>query len=230
MRSRRNLLMFNFKMTDELTMATAEEDAQRVYAKKLAADRESQKRKRAEESKEQQGNRLEADRERKNRKRAEELPEQRESRLAAKRESEKRRRAEELPEQHETRLAAKRESEKRRRAEESQEQQEIRLAADRESKKRKRAEESEQPESYRLAFRYSPVDDYSLSRCVQIGTMSKICPYCKALKFNGETMGMCCASGKVKLPLLAAPPEPLKTFLTGTTSESKRFLSTNQKI
>ncbi|KAK2701332.1 hypothetical protein QYM36_020011 [Artemia franciscana] len=51
--------------------------------------------------------------------------------------------------------------------------------------------------------------------------MSKICPYCKALKFNGETMGMCCASGKVKLPLLAAPPEPLKTFLTGTTSESK---------
>ena len=70
MRSRRNLLMFNFKMTDELTMATAEEDAQRVYAKKLAADRESQKRKRAEESKEQQGNRLEADRERKNRKRA----------------------------------------------------------------------------------------------------------------------------------------------------------------
>ena len=41
--------MFNFKMTDELTMATAEEDAQRVYAKKLAADRESQKRKRAEE-------------------------------------------------------------------------------------------------------------------------------------------------------------------------------------
>ena len=103
------------------------------------------------------------------------------------------------------------------------------LHADRESKKRKRAEESEQPESYRLAFRYSPVDDYSLSRCVQIGTMSKICPYCKALKFNGETMGMCCASGKVKLPLLAAPPEPLKTFLTGTTSESKRFLSKIRK-
>ena len=72
MRSRRNLLMFNFKMTDELTMATAEEDAQRVYAKKLAADRESKKRKRAKESKEQQGNRLEADRESKKKKRAEE--------------------------------------------------------------------------------------------------------------------------------------------------------------
>ena len=64
--------MFKFKMIDELTTAKADEDAQRVYAEKLAADRESQ-----------------------NRKRAEELPEQRESRLAAKRESEKRRRAEE---------------------------------------------------------------------------------------------------------------------------------------
>ena len=45
--------MFNCKMTEEHTMATAEEPtmatAQRVYAKKLAADRESKKRKRAEE-------------------------------------------------------------------------------------------------------------------------------------------------------------------------------------
>ena len=36
-------------------------------------------------------------------------------------------------------------------------------------------------------------------------------------------MRMCFASGKVKLPQLAAPPEPSKTLLTGTTSESKRF-------
>ncbi|KAK2726800.1 hypothetical protein QYM36_007597 [Artemia franciscana] len=49
-------------------MATAEEDAQRVYAKKLAADRESKKRKRAEESKEQKENRFAADRESKKRK------------------------------------------------------------------------------------------------------------------------------------------------------------------
>ena len=51
--------MFNCKMTDELTMATVEEDAQRVYAKKLAADRESKKRKRAEELPEQSETRLE---------------------------------------------------------------------------------------------------------------------------------------------------------------------------
>ena len=60
-----------------------------------------------------------------------------------------------------------------------------RLEAQRDNAKRKRAEESqEQRENYRLAFRYSPVDDYTLSRCVQKGTMSKICPYCKALEFN----------------------------------------------
>jgi len=172
-------------MTEEPTMATAEEAAQRVYAKRLAADRERKKRKRAEESQEQ----------------------------------------------HENRHAANRESMKRKFAKEPQQQCENRLASRREITKRKRAEESqEQPENFRLEFRYSPVDDYSLSRCVQIGTMSKIFPYCKALKFNGETMGMCCGSGKVKHPLLAAPPEPLKTLLTGTTSESKRFCITDQKI
>ena len=55
-----------------------DEDAQRVYAKKLAADRESQKRKRAEESKEQQGNMLEA-KERKTAQLDEDPPGQRES-------------------------------------------------------------------------------------------------------------------------------------------------------
>ena len=70
--------MFKFKMTDELAMAKANEDAQRVYAKKLAADRESQKRKRAEESKEQQGNRLEA-KERKTAQLDEDQPGQQES-------------------------------------------------------------------------------------------------------------------------------------------------------
>ena len=52
--------MFNYKMTEEPIMATAEEAAQRVYAKKLAADRGSKNRKRAEESQEQQENGLAA--------------------------------------------------------------------------------------------------------------------------------------------------------------------------
>jgi len=70
--------MFNCKMTEEPTMATAEEAAQRVYAKKLAADRESKKRKRSEESQEQQENRLAA-KERKTAQLDENPPGQRES-------------------------------------------------------------------------------------------------------------------------------------------------------
>ena len=82
------------------------------------------------------------------------------------------RRVEELPEQRKTRLDTERESKKRRFVEELPEQRENRLATQRDNAKRKRAEESqEQRENYRLAFRYSPDDDYTLSRCVQIGTI-----------------------------------------------------------
>ena len=59
--------------------------------------------------------------------------------------------------------------------------------------------------------------------------MSEVCFYCKALKFNGETKGMCCAAGKIKLPRLGEPPEPLKTLLAGYTAESKHFLSNIRK-
>ncbi|XP_075210401.1 uncharacterized protein LOC142317738 [Lycorma delicatula] len=40
---------------------------------------------------------------------------------------------------------------------------------------------------------------------------------------------MCCAGGKIKLPQLDAPPEPLKTLLAGSTAESKHFLSNIRK-
>ena len=41
-----------------------------------------------------------------------------------------------------------------------------------------------------------------------------------------------CVAPQEKLNILywLPPPEPLKTFLTGTTSESKRFFITNQRI
>ncbi|GFU25863.1 uncharacterized protein NPIL_157991 [Nephila pilipes] len=65
------------------------------------------------------------------------------------------------------------------------------------------AERRQQRKAYqpfnRLAFRYNPGEDYSLSWHVLIGTMTVVCPYCKALKFCGETKGMCCAAGKIKL-------------------------------
>jgi hypothetical protein len=59
--------------------------------------------------------------------------------------------------------------------------------------------------------------------------MTKVCPYCNALKFPGETKGMCCAGGKIKLPRLQEPPEPLQTLLAGNIAESKHFLPNIRK-
>jgi hypothetical protein len=76
----------------------------------------------------------------------------------------------------------------------------------------------------RLAFRYNPADDYTLSRHIVIGQMSHVCTNCLALKLNNETKVFWCAGGKIKLPQLETPPEPLKT-LAGYTADSKHFLS-----
>ena len=67
-------------MTEEPTMAeeTVEEAAQRGNAKRLAANRESKKRKRAEESQQQRENRLATNGKSMKRKRAEESQHQRE--------------------------------------------------------------------------------------------------------------------------------------------------------
>lgn len=60
----------------------------------------------------------------------------------------------------------------------------------------------------RAAFRYDCSNDYSLHPSVCIGQMDVVCEYCGALKFSGETPGLCCVNGKVKLPVLTPPHEP----------------------
>lgn len=76
----------------------------------------------------------------------------------------------------------------------------------------------------RMAFRYDPTKDYSAVSSVDIGSMTVVCQYCKALKYPKETNGFCCASGKIKLPVLNPPPEPLHKLLSGADTESKHFL------
>ncbi|GFW51722.1 hypothetical protein TNCV_1186541 [Trichonephila clavipes] len=51
-------------------------------------------------------------------------------------------------------------------------------------------------------IRYNPADDYSLIMDILIGTMTEVCPNCKALKFNGETKGMFCTTRKIKVSQL----------------------------
>ncbi|GIZ00249.1 ATP-dependent DNA helicase [Caerostris extrusa] len=65
----------------------------------------------------------------------------------------------------------------------------------------------------RLAFQYEPDVKYYAHSKVDIGTMDKECPHCHAPKFKNEPAGLCCASGKVQLPEIEAPPEPLHGLL-----------------
>ncbi|CAH3998702.1 unnamed protein product [Pieris brassicae] len=69
--------------------------------------------------------------------------------------------------------------------------------------------EMESTDLNRAAFLYDCTIDYSLHRLVCIGPMDVVCQHCGELKFAGETSGLCCLSGKVKLSLLVPPPEPL---------------------
>ncbi|GBP21823.1 hypothetical protein EVAR_6795_1 [Eumeta japonica] len=80
----------------------------------------------------------------------------------------------------------------------------------------------------RLAFQYEPDIEYYAHSKVVIGAMDKECPHCHALKFKNEPAGMCCASGKVQLPEIETPPEPLNGLLIGTDPDSNVFL--NSKI
>ena len=70
------------------------------------------------------------------------------------------------------------------------------------------------------AFRYNPGNEHQGAR---IGSMSATCPYCMAKKWPTEPPGMCCANGKVNIPLLGPPPEPLGALLTNDTPLAKEF-------
>lgn len=83
--------------------------------------------------------------------------------------------------------------------------------------------------THRAAFRYNVTIDYSADQSVAIGSMSVVCPHCKALKYRNETHGLCCASGKVKLAPLVPPPEPLRSLVSGTGTDSTHFLTQIQK-
>lgn len=151
--------------------------------------------------------------------------------------------ASECNEQRSQRIELNRESTSRSRSRQSQEEREVRNNDDRLRMRHNRRLRGTSQELlntriqrqtrhtenlHRAAFAYNNTVDYSLHPSVIIGTMSKECQHCKALKFKTETLGMCCANGKVKLPVLNYPPEPLRSLLSGTAPHSKHFLANIQ--
>ena len=73
-------------------------------------------------------------------------------------------------------------------------------------------------------FQYNPTIRYEAHPIMLIGRMNIRCNACGALKWMGETAGMCCSGGKVRLQPLELPPEPLESLMTGETTRSKEFL------
>ncbi|CAF1606327.1 unnamed protein product [Rotaria magnacalcarata] len=81
----------------------------------------------------------------------------------------------------------------------------------------------------REAFQYDPTKNYDNHCQLYIERMTEIYSYCDAFKWPGEAPGMCCSIGKVKLPSLRLPPEPLESLMSGTTATSKHFLENIRK-
>lgn len=134
-------------------------------------------------------------------------------------------RANETNEQYRSRLQDLQVRAQRRRAVETNEQRDRRLQQQRVRESNLRRKNNIDENFYCAAFNYDPTTDYSEHSFVKIGSMDQICEHCNALKFKNESPGICCAGGKVKLPVLKPPPQPLNTLLSGSTSESKHFLN-----
>lgn len=130
-------------------------------------------------------------------------------------------RAAETDGQREARLRTNRERQSRARSSETDEHRDARLGTMRVMGARSRRT----TELNLCALHYDADINYSTHSSVAIGIMDVLCIYCRAFKFKNEAPGMCCARGKVNLPALHAPPEPLSTLVAGDTSISKHFLT-----
>jgi hypothetical protein len=182
---------------------------------------------RAAETLEQTDSRLEEQRTRQATSRAVETPEQTFSRLEEQRTRQVTSRAAETPSQRQTRRNDDRTRHAAVRATSTPEQVETRRENDRTRRSTSRVASWKFME--REAFQYDPTKSYDGHPQLFIGLMTKVCSHCTALKWPGETPGMCCSGGKVKLPPLRSPPEPLESLMSGKAPESKHFLDNIRK-
>ncbi|UYV75784.1 hypothetical protein LAZ67_13001346 [Cordylochernes scorpioides] len=78
-------------------------------------------------------------------------------------------------------------------------------------------------------FNYSVAVEYFKHPLISLGMMDTTCRFCGALRCKDESSGMCCLNGKVRLPLIDLPPEPLRSLLSGENSDSVHFLRNIRK-
>ena len=127
----------------------------------------------------------------------------------------------------EKRLEKKRNRTETSRAVEDQQQQELRRRTMREkaTASRSRALSSLSHEG----LNYNEGTEYAQHSKVIIGGMTEVCKHCSAKKYPGETAGMCCKNGKVKLPDLENPPDQLQQLMSGDSANSRHFLKNMRK-
>ncbi|GBM05592.1 hypothetical protein AVEN_94850-1 [Araneus ventricosus] len=73
------------------------------------------------------------------------------------------------------------------------------------------------------AFQYNSNICYESDPLIAIGRMTLECNFYQALIWKGESPGMCCSNGKIRLHSLQAPPESLYTLLTADYSDAVHF-------
>ena len=61
----------------------------------------------------------------------------------------------------------------------------------------------------KAAYNYNKDIYYKSDNRITIGSMNVVCTYCKAYRFKGETKGICCNQGNVKVEVIKEPPFPL---------------------
>jgi len=132
-------------------------------------------------------------------------------------------RAHETPLEAEARLTYQRNLAAAPRASETPLETEARLSYQRNRVAASRA--SVTPADFRLiAFAYNPIVNYHEHPNVLVGNTDAVCSYCAATKWKDKPPGLCCGNGKVQLPPLLPPYEPLKSLMSGCTSDSKHLL------
>jgi len=81
----------------------------------------------------------------------------------------------------------------------------------------------------KAAFEYDETLAYEDHVLLATERMNKECAHCGALKWKDEPPGVCCSSGKVDIPTIDLPVEPLRELFCNETDESRKFLANIRK-
>jgi len=205
---------------------------------------------REKETKEERKERLNDMRKRHRKRIEEETKEKREERLDDMRKRRRKRTEEETKEESEERMDDMRKRRRKRIEEETKEERENRLDDMRKRRRKSVANKSEEERLKRLTdfenrvassrasvwkikknsgFHYDANIAYDIDSEVAIGCMDIVCMHCNALKWKGESAGLCCLNGKVMLEDIGEPPEPLRSLLNGNHPHSSHFLNLSRK-